>query len=289
MAAYPAQSLTQHAAPYLELAAFVVHCGLWSCCLPLLRDLQHGLVDSANHDKLNRSRPPEKVLNFQPLSPASVGPSYKFNLVAGRTTARDPDTAVTSDAAVASARLRRRRSVGSGALTHEEQEGERPGGQDARRRLENRGGAGASLGSAGGGCSARPPRIPLQPRPGSAAPARPPPGSGLQDSGLQDLALALGPSGAPDNAASCPGVLAPPRCPDPGPHGAAGLSQIPRHVIGAEDQQCDRGEGGWASSPLQRDSDLARLERSATSLFILSCHEQTRVQKNAFQSQRGRG
>ncbi|XP_041501354.1 uncharacterized protein LOC121443600 isoform X2 [Microtus oregoni] len=49
----------------------------------------------------------------------------------GRTTARDTDTAVTSDAAVtaaaaaalAGARLRRRRSVGSGALTHEEPEG----------------------------------------------------------------------------------------------------------------------------------------------------------------------
>ncbi|XP_041501220.1 UPF0688 protein C1orf174 homolog isoform X2 [Microtus oregoni] len=74
---------------------------------------------------------PEKVLNFQPLSPASVRPNYKFNLVAGRTTARDPDTAVTSDAAVtaaaaaalAGARLRRRRSVGSRALTHEESEG----------------------------------------------------------------------------------------------------------------------------------------------------------------------
>ncbi|CAO2590176.1 UPF0688 protein C1orf174 homolog [Lemmus lemmus] len=108
---------------------------------------------------------------------------------------------VTSDAAAAAAaagaRLRPLRSVRPGALTHEEQEGERPSGRDARLPVGSRGGAGASLGSPDGGCSARPPRIPLQPRPGSAAPARPPPGLGLP----------LGPSGAPDSAAPCPGVL----------------------------------------------------------------------------------
>lgn len=156
-------------------------------------------------------------------------------------------TAVTSDAtlaALAGARLRRRRSVGSGALTHEEPEGERPGGQDASRSLGSRGGAGASLDSAGGGCSARPPRIPSSPAPGvrllhGLLRARGCRTQGWRWDRVGPLTVRL------PALASCPGHAAQTRARTGQPASARPL----RHVFGAEDQQCDSGEGSWASPP----------------------------------------
>lgn len=129
--------------------------------------------------------------------------------------------AVTSDvAAAAGARLRRRRSV-------------RLGGRSLMRSRKVSGRAGRMRAAVWGVEEGRAPRL-ARPAEGAwpgrlGSPSSTAPGMRLLHGLLraQGSGLRLGPSGAPDSAAPCPGVLSPPRCPDSGPHGAAGLSQTP--------------------------------------------------------------